>query len=185
MKRNNHNDFSEGYMLQKRKDEDSKRYELEVKKILKEQYGHRFKKIPENIPEYDLETVVGVKIEVKSDYSILESKKLFIEIWDNLSEGKHGWFRYCQADILAVVEVDPKSFTLSRVLFFDFKSLQKYICDTYFKGDWANTYNCYDDYGDRFVFCYGERPYLKFMLVNLKEVQKFIQFVYDYEYPWL
>lgn len=82
---NDNNYTSVTAMLKKQKDADSKKYEKEVQEILEAYYGYKFKDRESEIKEYDLEAITGEKIEVKSDYGILDSKKLFIEIWDNLS----------------------------------------------------------------------------------------------------
>ncbi len=181
-KRYNDNDRTDEFaQIKKQKDADSKKYELEVQSILASIYGYKFVERTNEIPEYDMETIAGVKVEVKSDYSLLSSKKLFIEIWDNLGERKFGWFRYCSADILAVVAVE--NFTPMKIIFYDFKALQSYVLSTYFDDDWANTETIYkDEYGDRFVFALKDRPYLKYMLIELRKIQKFVMF--EFEYPW-
>ncbi len=182
-KRYNDNDFTDDIaMLKKHKDADSKKYEKEVQEILEAYYGYKFKDRESEIKEYDLEAITGEKIEVKSDYGILDSNKLFIEIWDNLSERKFGWFRYCTADTLAVVMVDPIRFLPMKVLFVDFKALQSYVLNHYFKGDWSRTESSRDEFGDRIIFALNDRPYLKYMLVDLKRVNKFVKF--EYIYPW-
>jgi len=183
-KRYNDNDLTnESAMLKKRKDADSKKYEKEVQAILEKKYGYKFIERTEEIKEFDMETTTGEKIEVKSDYGILQSKKMFIEIWDDFTEKKAGWFRYCTADILAVVYVDEEKITPMKISFFDFKALQSYILNTYFSGDWTNAEkDCRDKYGDRFIFALKDRPYLKYMLIELRKIKGFIRF--EFEYPW-
>lgn len=182
-KRYNDNDFTnEVAMLKKRKDADSKKYEKEVRDILETSYGYVFINREKEIKEYDMEAITGEKIEVKSDYSILETKKLFIEIWDNLTEKRFGWFRYCIANILAVVAVEKVKMAPMKILFFDFKALQSYVLKTYFNDDWNNTQSCYDEYGDRIIFHLNDRPYLKYMLIDLEKIKRFIKF--EFEYPW-
>ncbi|WP_024832874.1 hypothetical protein [Ruminiclostridium josui] len=180
----NDNDFTDDVaMLKKQKDSDSKKYEKEVQDILEKFYGYKFVDRPKEIKEYDMEAITGEKIEVKSDYGILQSKKLFVEIWDNLTKKEVGWLRYCTADILAVVYVDEKLLAPMKISFFDFKAVRRYILTTYYNGDWTNTEKIYkDEYGERFVFALKDRPYLKYMLIelhNLKPFDAVNNFVYE------
>ncbi|QNU66733.1 hypothetical protein EHE19_018140 [Ruminiclostridium herbifermentans] len=69
-----------------------------------------------------------------------------------------------------------------KVLFIDFKALQSYVLNHYFKGDWSRTESSRDEFGDRIIFALNDRPYLKYMLVDLKRVNKFVKF--EYIYPW-
>lgn len=116
------NDF-----IEKRKQ--GKRYENYVQDYLERKFYMVFVYRKNNIKEYDMETIDGVKIEVKADSNALHSKRLFIQIYKDYERKDLGWIFTYSADIICFVILNGK--LPEHLLFFDFKKIQAYVLEKY------------------------------------------------------
>lgn len=92
--------------------------EYELKKILREA-GFKVKDVSED-PHYfhkDIDLIATspitfktTTIEVKADYRMSETGNFYIEVANPRSKGGKGWFKFCEADILAYEDAINKKF---------------------------------------------------------------------------
>ncbi len=110
-------------------------------------------------------------IENKADSFIITSRKLWLEICGNIRLSKDGWLLYSDAHILAYHVVEPNKDRTIKIIFIDFISLQNYVKNEYFDGDFSNP-----------VSDFSEIKYKlneKAILIPINEFQQFVICVYS------
>lgn len=88
--------------------------------------GHTVEDVS-NEPAYwkkDIDLIVDgeTAIEVKWDSKVYDTGNLFIEIYSDVEGRKEGWYKFCEADILAYGDAVNKYFFM-----FDFEGLKEHI----------------------------------------------------------